>query len=96
MSFLRSYFAMKNVLFWFSTQGDILRSEIDGSMHMKSFIPGTPSVRIRLNEYLTIGGASGMTLQSSNGYLAYCRIGLLPKSEGTFSSNNMSKLHCFT
>ena len=36
-------------------QGEVLRSEIDGCIQMKSFITGTPEVRIGLNEDLTVG-----------------------------------------
>eukprot|EP01104_Vermistella_antarctica_P018190 TRINITY_DN6656_c0_g1_i1.p1 TRINITY_DN6656_c0_g1~~TRINITY_DN6656_c0_g1_i1.p1 ORF type:complete len:440 (-),score=120.98 TRINITY_DN6656_c0_g1_i1:91-1410(-) len=43
----------------FSSSGVILRSEIDGSIQMKSYLKGTSELRLALNEDLVVGKAGG-------------------------------------
>eukprot|EP00003_Mantamonas_plastica_P030245 TRINITY_DN740_c0_g1_i2.p1 TRINITY_DN740_c0_g1~~TRINITY_DN740_c0_g1_i2.p1 ORF type:complete len:479 (+),score=170.79 TRINITY_DN740_c0_g1_i2:376-1812(+) len=42
----------------FSNTGDVLRSEIDGCIQMKSYLSGNPELRLALNEELVVGGGS--------------------------------------
>ncbi|KAK3736641.1 hypothetical protein QZH41_017017, partial [Actinostola sp. cb2023] len=49
------------------SNGNILRTEIDGCIKMKSFLTGRPNVRIALNEDLTIGSKVMLPTVSSMG-----------------------------
>ncbi|KAK4751814.1 hypothetical protein SAY87_020612 [Trapa incisa] len=53
----------------FSSSGYILTSEIDGTIQMKSYLTGSPEIRIALNEELNIGrgGRSIYDYRSSTG-----------------------------
>ncbi|EDO33069.1 predicted protein, partial [Nematostella vectensis] len=56
-----------------SPNGSILRSDIDGCIQMKSFLTGSPDVRIALTEDLTVGNADMPSQVSSMGVkLADC------------------------
>eukprot|EP00039_Didymoeca_costata_P001126 m.49951 g.49951 ORF g.49951 m.49951 type:complete len:448 (+) comp10641_c0_seq1:128-1471(+) len=44
----------------FDTNGNVLRSEIDGCIQMKSFLQGLPELRVGLNEDLVVGKQPGM------------------------------------
>ncbi len=52
------------------TQGNVLRSHIDGCIQMKSFLTGDAEIRLGLNEELTIGRESsrlgGVVLDDCN------------------------------
>ncbi|KAJ7965807.1 Carbonic anhydrase [Quillaja saponaria] len=43
----------------FSSSGYILTSEIDGTIQMKSYLTGSPEIRLALNDDLSIGRGSG-------------------------------------
>ena len=45
----------------FNSNGAILKSEIDGSIRMKSYLKGQPELKLALNEELVIGRSSGIS-----------------------------------
>lgn len=47
----------------FNANGQVLRSEIDGCIQMKSFLQGTPDLSVGLNEDITIGKSGRYGIQ---------------------------------
>lgn len=48
-------------------KGNVLRSELDGGIVIKSYLKGSPEVRLALNEDLILSGSSSSSTSSSYG-----------------------------